>query len=133
MQGHGQCSSHVILDRARDRRLLVGSAHVDFARAKVFKIARSGLGNFYLRNQGKNDIGGVALLQVSFDAEGIRGVDEDTCVLGSNNGFDDGGKVVDIRQGLHTKDDIVEGVFAGGSFFRGANNWKRALVSLHGR
>lgn len=95
---------------------------MNLARTQVFKFAGSGLGDFYLRNQGKNDIGGIPLLQVRFDAEGIGGVDEDTCVLGGNNGFDDGGKVVDIREGLHTEDDIVESVFTGGSFFRGAND-----------
>jgi len=59
---------------------------------------------------------------MSFDAEGIGGVDEDAGVLGSNHGFDDGSKVVDIREGFHTEDDIVEGVFTGRGLFRGADD-----------
>jgi hypothetical protein len=36
------------------------------------------------------------------------GVDEDAGMLGSHNGIDHRGEVVDVREGFDAKDDIVE-------------------------
>jgi hypothetical protein len=39
-------------------------------------------------------------------------------VLRCDDGFDDRGQIIDIGQGLYTENNIVVGIFAGGSFFR---------------
>jgi hypothetical protein len=55
---------------------------------------------------------------VCLDSDGIRCIDEDTGVLRCDDGFDDRGQIIDIGQGLYTENNIVVGIFAGGSFFR---------------
>ena len=53
----------------------------------------------------------------------MGGVDEDAGVLGSDDGFYDSGQVVDIGEGLHAEQDVVESALLGvGSVFRSADN-----------
>lgn len=95
---------------------------MDLARAQVLELAGAGLGDFDVGNKRKDDVGRVPLLEMSLDTESICSVDKDTCVLGSDHGFDHRGQIVDIRQGLHAEDDIVVGIFARGCFFGGTND-----------
>jgi hypothetical protein len=88
----------------------------------VLELAGAGLGYFDVGDKGKNDVGWVPLLEMSLNTKGICGVDQDTCVLGRDHGFDHGGQIVDIGQGLHAKDDIVVGILARGGVFGGTNN-----------
>lgn len=62
------------------------------------------------------------MLEMGFYPDGICGVDEDASVLGSDDGFNHRGQVVDIREGFHAEDDIVVGLFARVGFFRSAND-----------
>lgn len=91
VQSHRQCCGHVILDGCGDRGRFVGCAHVNLARAQVFEFAGAGLGDFHVGNEGEDDVGWVSLLQMGFNAKGVGSVDENTSVLGSDHGFDDGG------------------------------------------
>ena len=79
----------------------------------MFELARARLGDLHVGDEGKDDVGRVSLLKMGFNAEGICGIHQDTGVLGSNDGFNNGGKVIDIRQGFHAEDDIVVGIFTG--------------------
>lgn len=60
---------------------------------------------------------------MGFDAEGICGVDENAGMLRCNDGLDDSGKIVDIRQGFDTQNDIIISVFSGGGIFGVADDW----------
>jgi hypothetical protein len=62
----------------------------------MLELARAGLGDFDIRNERENNVGRVSLLEMGFNAERICGVDENTSMLGRDNGLDDGGQVVDI-------------------------------------
>lgn len=79
----------------------------------MFELARARLGDFHVGDERKDDVGRVSLLKVGFNAEGICGIHQDTGVLGSDDGFNNGGKVIDIRQGFDAEDDIVVGIFTG--------------------
>lgn len=88
----------------------------------MLKLAGTRLGDFHVGNKGKNDVGRVSLFKMGFESDGIRGVDENTGVLGSNDRFDHGGQIVDVRESLHAENDIVIGLFPGGSIFGSADN-----------
>lgn len=122
VQGQGEGGSHVVLDGGGNRGFSVGRAHGNLARAQVLELAGAGLGDFDVGNQGEDDIGRVSLLQVGFDAEGICGVHQDTGVLGGDDGFDDRGQVVDLRERLYAEDDIVVYIFTRRGFFGGPNH-----------
>lgn len=91
----------------------------------MLKLAGPRLGDFHVGNQGKNNVGRVSLLEIGFDSDGIRSVNENAGVLGSDDGFDHRGQVVDVRESLHAENDIVIGLFTGGSVFGSADNWRR--------
>lgn len=88
----------------------------------MLEFARAGLRDFHVGHEGENNISRISLFQMGFDSEGIGGVDENTRVLGCNNGFNDGGQVVDIGQGFDAENDIVVCVFTGRSFFGSTND-----------
>jgi len=88
----------------------------------VLELAGAGLGDFNIGNERENNVGRVSLLEVGFNAECIRSVDENTSMLGSDDRFDDGGQVVDIGQGFYAENDIVVCIFAGRGFFGSTNN-----------
>lgn len=79
----------------------------------MFELARARLGDLHVGNERKDNVGRVSLLKVGFNAEGICCIHQNTSVLWSDDGFNHGGKVVDIRQGFHAEDDIVVGIFTG--------------------
>ena len=79
----------------------------------MFELAGARLGDLHVGNERKDDIGRVSLFEMGFNAKGICRIHQNTGVLGSDDGFNDGGKVVDVRQGFHAEDDIVIGIFTG--------------------
>lgn len=78
----------------------------------MLEFTGAGLGDFHVGNEGENDICWVSLLEMGFNSEGISRVNEDAGVLRSDDGFDDGGEVVDIGQCFYTENNIVVCVFA---------------------
>lgn len=53
----------------------------------------------------------------------MRGVDENACVLRSDDGVNNGCEIVDIGQGLDTEYDVIERTFSGvGGIFWISNN-----------
>jgi len=60
-------------------------------------------------------------------------------MLGSNNGIDNGGEVIDIGKRFYTKNDIVESALStSGSIFWCSDNYNMSLISMtcngsHGR
>lgn len=79
----------------------------------MFKLARARLGDLDVGNERKDNVGRVSLLKMGFNSESICCIHQNTSVLWSDDGFNHGGKVVDIRQGFHAEDDIVVGIFTG--------------------
>lgn len=73
----------------------------------MFELALAELHDVRAGDQGQHDVGRVSFLDGSLNADSVRSVDQDTCVLGNNDGFDDGGQVVDIGERFDAEDDIV--------------------------
>ena len=48
------------------------------------------------------------MLEVGLDSKRVCCVDQDACVLRSDDRFNDRGDVVDVRQGLDTEKDVVK-------------------------
>ena len=48
----------------------------------------------------------------------VGGVDQDTGVLWSDNRFDDGGQIIDVRERLDTQQDVVKSPFSARSILR---------------
>lgn len=88
----------------------------------MLELAGAGLRDLHVRDEGKDDVGWVSLLEMGLDADGICGINEDAGVLGGDDGFNDRGQIVDVRERFYAEDDIVVGVFAGGSVFRGTDD-----------
>lgn len=78
----------------------------------MFKFAGPKLGKLGSRHQRQDDICGKSFFYRGFNAECVRRVDEDACVLGRDDGIDDGGKVVYIWEGLYAQNDVIEGAIA---------------------
>lgn len=97
---------------------------MDLARTQVLELAGASLRDLDVGDEGEDDVGRVSLLEMGLDADGICGVNENTGVLGSDDGFDDRGQVVDVRKRFYAEDDIVVDIFAGGGIFRGADDWR---------
>lgn len=97
----------------------------------MLKLARADLGQFGTGNERQDDVGRETLFEVRLDAEGVCGVDENTCVLWGNNGLDDRGNVVDVGQGLDAEEDVVERRlgYVGGIFGR-AHNWSEVSLCI---
>lgn len=83
----------------------------------MFKVTDTGLGYVDIGDQRQHDVGREALFEVGFDADGVCRVDQDACVLGCDDRFDDRAEVKDVGQGLDAQHDIVVGVFPRGGFF----------------
>lgn len=64
------------------------------------------------------------MLYMGLDSQGICSVDEDTGVLGGDDGFDDRSEIVDIGESLDAENNIVVSAFARGCFFGGPDNWQ---------
>ena len=86
---------------------------MDFAGIKVFELGGAGLGDFDVGDEGKDDICRVSLFDMGLDSKRICGIDENAGVLGSNDRLNDGGEVVDIREGLDAENHVVVGGFTG--------------------
>lgn len=110
-EGHGERFSHVGLYRRRDRRVLVGRSDPYFRRSFVFKFAGTQLRELGTGNEREDDVGRESLLEIRLDAEGMCSVDEDARVLRSDDGFDDRGDVVHVRQCFYAQKDVIEGCF----------------------
>lgn len=129
LQCHGQRLGHVLLYRDGYGRVLVGGAHPEVRCSFMFKLTRPKLGELCSRDQRKDNVGGEALFQIGFDAEGVGGVDEDAGVLWRDNGLDDASQVVDIGEGLYAEQNVVErGARGAGSLFRGAHDCRTGSV-----
>lgn len=77
----------------------------------MFELAGTRLGDFHVGNERKDDVGRISLLKMGFNAESICGIHQNTGVLGGDDGFNHGGKIVDVWQSFHAEDDIVVGIF----------------------
>lgn len=86
---------------------------MNFAGIKVLELGGAGLGDFDVGDEGEDNICRVSLLDMGLDSECICRVDEDAGVLGSDDRLNDGGEVVDIREGLDAENHVVVGGFAG--------------------
>ena len=88
----------------------------------MLELARTQLADLRTGDKREYDVGREPLLEVCFDTQGMRGVDEDARVLRGDYGLDDGREVVDVRECLYAKEDIVEGTTLDRGIFRRANH-----------
>jgi len=129
-QGHSQSLRHIFLYGVRYVVVLVCRADPYFGRAPVLELAGTELAELGARDQRQDDIGREPLLDGGLDAQAVRGVDEDACVLRRHDGIDYGSEIVDIGERLDAEDDIVErALFPGCRFFRGSDDCSRAHPS----
>lgn len=68
----------------------------------MLKLTGTNLRNFDIGNEGKDNVCRVSLLEMGFDAKGIGSIYNNAGMLRGDDGFDDGGKIVDVRQSLDT-------------------------------
>ena len=77
----------------------------------MLKFARACLDDFGAGDKREDNIGGKALFEIGFHTETVGGIDENACMLRRDDGFDDGGNIVNVRQGLYAEQDVVKGDF----------------------
>lgn len=111
-QGHGERRSHVILYGCRNLGVPLCWAEPDFCRALVLELALSKLNQVGPSHQGQDDIGRVPFLDCSFQANCVCGVDEDTGVVGDDDGVDHGGQVIDVGECFDAEHNIIECSFS---------------------
>lgn len=99
-QCHGKRLSHVLLNRRRDVIILAGRSNPNFSRSLVLEFALAKLRKLSVGNQRQDNIGRESFFDSGFHTECMGRVDQDACVLGSNNSIDDGSEVVDVGKGL---------------------------------
>lgn len=58
-------------------------------------------------------VGRKALFYGGLDAEGVCGVDQNACVMRSDHRVDNCCEIVDIGEGFHAEDNVVERAIAG--------------------
>ena len=97
---HSQGFGHVGLDGFGNGWVSIGRTYPKLRRAFVLELARTKLGDFNARNEGEDDVGGEPLFKIRFDAKGVRGINEDASMLGSNDSFDNGSEVIDVGKSL---------------------------------
>lgn len=74
----------------------------------MFEFALAQLSHFSTGDQRQYHVRREAVLNCCFHTKSVCCVDEDTCVLRSNDGIDDGSEIVDIGEGLDAKHHVVE-------------------------
>lgn len=75
----------------------------------MLELASAQLRKLGASNEGKNDVCRESLLKVRLDAEGVCCVDQDACVLRSDDGLNDRGKVIHVWESLDAQEDVVVG------------------------
>lgn len=108
-KGHRERGGHIRLDALRNVGVEVGRADPQLGVSVVLEFGRADLGQVGGGNKRQDDVLGVSLFDKGLDAERVGGVDKNASVLGSDDGFDDGSEVVELRQGLDAEQDVVEG------------------------
>ena len=64
----------------------------------------------------------------------MSGVDKNAGVLGSDDGINDSGQVIDIGESLDAQDDVVERAIANSrSVFGVSNNWRSSMLGFESR
>lgn len=121
-QGHGQGGCHIVLYRRRDVGLFARCTDPDIRGAQVLKLAGSDLRDLDAGDERQNHVRWKALFEVGLDTDSVGGVDENAGVLRGDDRLDDSRHVVHVRQRLDTQDDIVIGVFTGGSLLGNTDN-----------
>jgi hypothetical protein len=96
----------------------------------VLEFALAELREVGIGDKRQDDICRKALLDGGFDAESVCCVDEDTGVLGGDDGVDYGGEVVNVRERLDTEDNVVEGAVSARSGFLGCADDYGEAVSV---
>ncbi len=100
----------------------------DFCRSGVLKFTRTQLHQIGARDQRQHDVCGKAVFERFFHPQGIGGIHENTRVLRSDHRLNDVRQVVDVGEGFHTEENIVEGGLLACGFFGALNDWTTLVL-----
>ena len=95
----------------------------------MLKIAGAQLGELGTGNERKNHVCRKSLLEIRLDAKRVCCVDQDACMLRSDDRLNDGGNVVNVGESLDAQEDVVvRRSRCLCCFFRSSNDYERLVL-----